>query len=257
MIILKIELKNRAEIRAIEERARLKIGAYEPLDIFKILRNEENISIVITKLVGEISGFYLKKIDGLIVINANRSLGHQNFTAAHEYYHFKYDTGLNGKICAIKSYEDDYDNELEANYFASYFLMPDDALRYNLNKRLSRRNIALADLIYFENYFMISHALMLRRLKEMNIITEQQRNEMKIGIISNAKKLGYSTKLYEKTETDIPIIFSEYAEIANDLLNEGKITNGKYEELLIDGGYLDLIVNGAEEEISDEETINF
>ena len=76
--------------------------------------NDINISIIITKLTGDISGFFVKKNEtGLVAINANRSLGHQYFTAAHEYCHIKYDIGMNGRICPIKFYEDQYNIEIE------------------------------------------------------------------------------------------------------------------------------------------------
>lgn len=256
---MKSEIINRARNRAIEERGRLNVGAYEPIDILKILREKENISIIITELKGKISGFFIKKQNnGLVIINSDRSLGHQLFTAAHEYYHIKYDDGMNGKVCSIGSYENDSDIEIEANYFASYFLMPDDSLRYHLNKRVGSNEIKLSDLIFLENYFMVSHALMLRRLKDINMIDETFCQEYRANIIANAKKLGYSTKLYEKPSLENPLIISEYAELANELLEKGKITNGKYEELLAEGGYFELLINGNEEEDDrDEDSFDF
>ena len=164
---------------------------------------------------------------------------------------------MNGKICLIKLYDNDIDSEIEANYFSSYFLMPDDSLRYHLNKRIGSNKLVLADLIFLENFFMVSHALMLKRLKEMGMIDEKQSFELRPNIIKNAKILGYSIKLYEKSVLDKPVIISEYAELANDLLEKGKITNGKYEELIIEGGYFDLVVNGYEEDAENENEDTF
>ena len=133
-------LVSRASSRAIDTRNELGINLSEPIDsdILKVLRKKENISIIVTELKGNISGYFLRKEDiCLIVINSSRSLGHQRFTAAHEYYHFKYDKEMKGKICHIKinKFNDGYENETEANYFASYFLMPDESLRYYIDKR--------------------------------------------------------------------------------------------------------------------------
>lgn len=100
---------------------------------------------------------------------------------------------------------------------------------------------------------------MIKRLKEMGEIDERQSLELRPDIIKNARKLGYSTKLYEKSILDSPVIISEYAELANNLLEKGKITNGKYEELLIEGRYFDLVAKGYEEEFEyeNEDTFDF
>ena len=251
-------IKSRARIRAIETRNELGINLSEPIDenIFKILRIREKISIIITKLKGKISGFYLRKKDiGLIVINSNCSFGHQRFTAAHEYYHFKYDKGMNNKICPIKKYNDDYENETEANYFASYFLMPGESLKYHIDKRAKENKITIRDLVYLENYFMVSHALMLIRLKAINMISEKEIEIMKHGIIYKANKLGYDTELYKNTEEKGMVIYSNYPELAEDLLEKGIISYGKYEELLIDGKYEDILFEEKEKE--NEEEIGF
>ena len=256
-------IESRARMRAIETRNELGINLNEPIDenIFKILRIREKLSIIITELKGKISGFYLRKKDiGLIVINSNYSFGHQRFTSAHEYYHFKYDKGMNSKICPIKKYNDDYENETEANYFASYFLMPDESLKYHLDKRVKENKITIRDLVYLENYFMVSHALMLIRLKAINKISEKEIEIMKHGIIYKANKLGYDTELYKNTKEKGMVIYSNYPELAEELLEKGIISYGKYEELLIDGKYEDILFeekeNEKEEEIGFEITDN-
>jgi Zn-dependent peptidase ImmA (M78 family) len=204
-------IESKARNRAIDTRNELGINLSEPIDvdILKVLRKKEKISIIVTELKGNISGFFLRKEDiCLIVINSSRSLGHQRFTAAHEYYHFKYDKGMNGKICTINKYNDDYENEMEANYFASYFLMPDESLKYYVDKRIKGNKLNIRDLIYLENYFMVSHALMLVRLKLINIISDKEIELMKNGIIYKAAQLGYDTALYKDTNFE-DILFEE------------------------------------------------
>jgi len=254
-------IKSRARNRAIDTRNELGINLSEPIDvdILKVLRKKEKISIIVTELKGNISGFFLRKEDiCLIVINSSRSFGHQRFTAAHEYYHFKYDKGMNGKICTINKYNDDYENEVEANCFASYFLMPDESLKYYVDKRTKGNKLNIRDLIYLENYFMVSHALMLVRLKLINIISEKEIELMRNGIIYKASKLGYDTALYKDTKEKGTFKYSNYAELAEELLEKGSISYGKYEELLIDGNFEDILFkeigDGNEEEIGFETT---
>jgi len=251
-------VESRARNRAIDTRNELGINLSEPIDvdILKVLRRKEKISIIVTELKGNISGFFLRKEDiCLIVINSSRSFGHQRFTAAHEYYHFKYDKGMNGKICPINKYNDDYENEMEANYFASHFLMPDESLKYYVDKRIKENKLNIRDLIYLENYFMVSHALMLVRLKLINIISGKEIELMKNGIIYKANKLGYNTALYKDTKEKGTVIYSDYAELAEELLEKGSISYGKYEELLIDGNFEDILFKEKGNE--DEEEIGF
>lgn len=237
-----------ARMRAYDERNKLGIGAYESVDIFKILRDRENVSLIIGELKGDMSGFFMRKDDvELIFINSARSLGHQYFAAAHEYYHLRYDKGLSGKVCLIDKFDDEYDNEREANVFASYFLIPDDALRYHVDSRTSGEKISIRDILYLENYFRVSHSLMLLRLKDMKLITEEEAKDLAPQIISRAKKLGFSTELYKNGKGKEEVVYSEYPVLAAELLETGKITYGKYEELLLDGKYADILFGGEEE----------
>jgi len=254
-------IESRARNKAIDTRNELGINLSEPIDvdILKVLRKKEKISIIVTELKGNISGFFLRKEDiCLVVINSSRSFGHQRFTAAHEYYHFKYDKEMNGKICPINKYDDEYENEMEANYFASHFLMPDESLKYYVDKRIKGNKLNIRDLIYLENYFMVSHALMLVRLRLINIISDKEIELMKNGIIYKAAQLGYDTALYRNTKKKGAIIYSDYAELAEELLEKGSISYGKYEELLIDGKLEDILFqekgNKNEEEIGFETT---
>ena len=237
--------------KAINTRNELGIGQMESIDILKILKSRENISIIMTPLDGNISGLFMRKGKvGIIIINNKRSYGHQLFTAAHEYYHLKYDLGMNSMLCPINKYDNGYKNEIEANIFASYLLMPDDTLRYYVNKRTDygEKSLTIRDLIYLENYFMVSHSLMLLRLKEMNLINDEEYNNFKPSIIKNAIKLGYDTKLYKSNEEDGVMIYSNYAELAEELLESELISIGKYEELLLEGGYEDILYGDINEE---------
>ena len=83
---------------------------------------------------------------------------------------------------------------------------------------------------------------------------------MKHGIIYKANKLGYDTELYKNTKEKGMVIYSNYPELAEELLEKGIISYGKYEELLIDGKYEDILFeekeNEKEEEIGFEITDN-
>jgi len=44
------------------------------------------------------------------------------------------------------------------------------------------------------------------------------------------------------------LVFSDYAEVAKDLVENAVISEGKYEEYLMEGGYFDLLFEGGDEE---------
>lgn len=233
--------------KASETRNKLGIGSYEGVDIFKILKDMENISVIITDMGENVSGFFIRNEEvGLVAINSNKTLGHQHFTAAHEYYHIKYDRGMNSSICSIKNFNES-PIEKKANEFAAMFLVPDDALRYMAEKKMENDKITLDDIIFLENYFGVSHQVMLIRLKSISLITENDASNYKNGIIKNAIQLGYKVDLYKNTVDKGTQILSEYAEIAKKLLDSKKITYGKYEELLLEAGLVDIIYGNGDE----------
>lgn len=238
---------NEIKLKAAETRKDLGIGQFERVNIFSVLRNLENISLIITNMKGNVSGFFMRhNIAGLIVINSAKSLGHQYFTAAHEFYHIKYDIGMSAKICPINRFNEEYQNERDANQFAAHLLVPDDALEYMLLKRVKEKQISLNDIIFLENYFQVSHQLMLIRLKSIGAINIRD-DALEKNIIKNASRLGYGTGLYRNTVDKGTQIYSDYAELAQSLLDNGKITYGKYEELLLEGGYADILYGDNEE----------
>ncbi|SDG72243.1 Zn-dependent peptidase ImmA, M78 family [Thermoanaerobacter thermohydrosulfuricus] len=253
-------MNNFAETRALETRKELGLTFYEAVDVFKIFREIENISIIIMKMSNKMSGLFLRKGQAnVIVINSRKSLGHQRFTAAHEYYHFKYGKGVISRICPIKKFEDDNPEEREANIFAINFLLPADGVKYVLQKRTKGAKIKINDIIFLEQYFGVSHQCMLIRLKELGIINELQKKEFSQNIITKAKEYGFSTQLYKNTSDKDIQVYSDYAEIAKKLLEANRISYGKYEELLIKGGYAHLIFEMEEEtegEISEFEDAN-
>jgi len=253
-------MNNIAELRALETRKELGLAFYEPVDIFKVLHEIEGISVVIMEMSDRMSGLFTRKGKAnLIVINSRKSLGHQRFTAAHEYYHFKYGKGVVSRICPIRKFADDNPEEREANIFALNLLVPADGLKYVLQKKTKGKQIGISDIIFLEQYFGVSHQCMLIRLRELGIINEQQKKEFSQNVIAKAKEYGYSTQLYKDTSDKEIQVYSEYAELARKLLEAGRISYGKYEELLIEGGYAPLLFEpqqDTEGEINEFEDAN-
>jgi len=243
-----LNIKQEMELLALQTRNSLGIGLFEKVNIFELLTKVEGISLMIVEMSDKISGMYLsRKDESLIVINSKKTLGHQHFTAAHEYYHFKFDRNLSHRICPIKKFEDEYEEEYKANQFAVNFLLPKQAVEFILSRRVNNRKIELDDVIFLEQYFEVSHQLMLIRLKELGYINKNQYEEFKKNVVKRACELGYSAKLYKPTSDEGIKVYSKYLELATRLYESGRISRGKYEELLIEGGYADVVFNAPEE----------
>lgn len=201
----------------------------------------EKATIIKTPLEN-IDGFY--KVMGsakLIVINSNMALARQNFTLAHELYHLKYDDSRH-----------DYNSvEEEANEYASYFLIPEYGLERAVEERKNLRKnkkLILADIIYLEQYFGVSHQAFMSRLNKQRLIAPEKHKEWTdIRITQEAKKLGFPTKMYEKTETSFEID-TDFIEIIANLYQEGKISEGKYNEFLRRNGLWEVVYGKIDDE---------
>jgi Zn-dependent peptidase ImmA (M78 family) len=139
---------SRREINEIKTLAREKRVEYGIAPIGKnifdfITSNEKNIYF-------EKQAFDNKELDGMIfvpsksrniafiILNSNQPLLNQIFATAHEYYHFLTDIELiskNPHICSLSHLGEK--SEQKASRFAAEFLLPDDALRKEINNWLS------------------------------------------------------------------------------------------------------------------------
>jgi len=131
--------------------------------------------------------------------------------------------------------------------------MPREALNFHLKKRLTKKNkniVDISDCLYLENYFKISHQALNLRLKLDNHINNKKYKELKdINIIKEARRYGYSIELYTKPKINKDIVVeSEYAELAEEALESDIISESRYNEYLIEGGYGDLVFGDGEDE---------
>jgi Zn-dependent peptidase ImmA (M78 family) len=236
------QLDAAAMFRAHETRNKLGLSAFEPIDIVKVLQEDEDVSFIYRPFESGISGMFLRLgSTQVIVINTSRTLGHQRFTVAHEYCHLSYDRGMTGRVCVAAKYQQDVRQEQEADRFAANLLMPAEAIAIRIVKRTqNKRELSIDDVVALEQHFGVSHAAMLIRLRELNHISDNQYHKLKsIPITQTAKVLGYSPNLYLPTnETNL---VSSYAEKAKRALETGRISEGRYRQLLLEAGLADLL----------------
>jgi Zn-dependent peptidase ImmA (M78 family) len=185
-------------------------------------------------LESDLSGIFVRANNAeVVLINSAKSLGHQNFTMAHELYHALLDKGLETRNCepgVNGSFA-----ERAADEFASHFLLPIEGIEYLLHRRGRVDGaLELRDVIYIEQIFGVSHKATLVQLAKVRLITAEMADAWMPNVIQAARRLGYSDELYRPTREEV--LWSDYAERAAQALEAGQISFGKYEELLSDAG---------------------
>ena len=245
-MIDKMELSNKAST------VRKMLGEDEssPIDIFSLVQTIEKLTLVVYPLGDNISGACIRnRLSSLIVVNSDMSLGRQRFSLAHELYHYYFDQDSDSIICAKKIGKGN-EKERSADQFASYFLVPSAAL-YAATRKYEKSptdKLSLNDIIRLEQYFGISHQAMLIRLQDESELMPTDVASMQGGISSAAARLGFDTSLYKPTEDGKKMkVLGHYICQAENLLDKDMISQGKYEELLLDA-FRDDIVYGLESE---------
>lgn len=238
----KMALSNKAR----DLRERLGEDADSPLDIFAIVQNIEDLTLVFYPLSKNISGACYKGEDSkLILINSNMSVGRQKFSLAHELFHIYYDDDEMATRVSLSEIGSGDRKEREADQFASYFLIPQYALKKIISNKMNKK-LSLDEVIKLEQYYGVSHQAMLYRLLDENFISKDERDSMQSGIITKAARLGYDTRLYYPSSEEEKIhCYGYYINRAENLLEEDLISIGKYEELLLDA-FRDDIVYGED-----------
>ncbi len=222
---------NIAKLRANEIRNKLGLGQQPVADIINLL---EELNIVVFKKHfsdSNVSALFMKdRKNYLVVINSNRTLGHQIFSAAHELHHFFYDKELSGRVCDVNSEAGVFERETLANDFASHFLMPDEGVISVAEKRKNKSgSLDLYDIVFLQQYFKVSWVSMLRKLYALGYINQVERYR-DIGITGLTQMLGYDVRLVKKTKDTY--VSKKYLELVLKCLDSEEISKTKAAEYL-------------------------
>jgi len=231
---------------AIDIRLKLGLQSTEYFDVYRAV-NSLGITCIKRPLESSISGATLKTNEvKVILVNSSKTLGHQNFTVAHEIYHCLYDENLVSRACKTESFDRVSDSEQVADLFATHVLMPEDAIfnQFRLRKKLDVK-LTLADIINLEQFFGVSRKAMCWRLEGLKLITHEESDRCCVNVIQSARSLGKNTDLYMLTNDKA--IISDYAEKASEALQKNLITESRYEEILADADLLEKVMGIAEE----------
>lgn len=248
-MIDKMELSNKASS------VRKKLGEDEssPIDIFSLVQTIDTLTLVFYPLGKNMSGAcFRNQLSSIIAINSDMSIGRQRYSLAHELYHLYFDKQMTTTICSSRIGGDN-ENERKADQFASYFLMPPAALYEIIQyyKKDQNRRLTIMEIIKLEQHFGVSHQAMLIRLQEDGEVVPEDVTALQTGIIAQAAKMGFDVALYKPSPDERKKrVLGHYICQAEKLRQSDIISDGKYEELLLDA-FRDDIVFGAESEGGD------
>ncbi len=153
-----------------EQRESLGLGRGPISNLREVLEDKLSIKVFFNEMSESISGMFTfgPKLGGSIMINTkDRTAGHQHFSLAHEFGHFLFHKR---KLALISKERSDLKEELEANTFAEYFLMPAQAVRDSFYDRIGKDEIAGEDVLYLADYYRVSFKAMTLRLKHLKLI---------------------------------------------------------------------------------------
>jgi Zn-dependent peptidase ImmA (M78 family) len=215
-------------------RKKWNIDEYSPIDLFSVVLDKiDNLTLIFLKSEGDLSGSCIEHNNQKVIfINTQHSLGRQRFTVAHELYHLIINQSIHSNNSRSQI-------ERDADQFASLLLLPHSAL-INYEEVNNITEWDLDSVIKTEQYFQVSHNLLLNRLLLLKKITRKEYESLLPNVKINAIERGYSTKLYE-TYTDNELLMGKYIKLLKKAWNNNLITKGKKDELLMDAFYDDIV----------------
>jgi Zn-dependent peptidase ImmA (M78 family) len=225
-------------IKATQLREEMGIRSTDPISIHQILKCK-GILGYFKPLGKDLSGMAIKVQAGerekskyFMLVNTNDPYCKQRFTAAHELYHlliqkdfhYSYDKDIYGS----KDKE-----EVNANYFATYLLLPDAGVRQMIPIEEQKKDkVTIATLLKLEHNFRCSRLSLLYRLRYLGIITEKFIDSHKNNIKADALEYGYDTSLYLPDNRSE--LVGDYNIKARELYDKGMISQAKYYSYLRD-----------------------
>lgn len=181
------------EKQANEQLVKLNSGQRVKDDIFRILKNIDNLHLIKFPIDdNDLTAFKIEKENIFIYINSSLPLEKQIFGGAHELYHVLHNDD-NSKEDLLTDYEKSFNNpnlkEVEANSFAACFLVPKGQLMQEIKKlKLQENNIDILNIIMLMDIFAVPYKTMVLRLFECGTINENIAEKFLIKEDRNPKK---------------------------------------------------------------------
>lgn len=178
------------------------------------------------------SGMALKQGgECFMLVNSSVARGRQNFTIAHELYHLFVQPNFHVRYCYTGRFgKQDDPEERNADYFAACLLMPKSRIMQAVADLAPGASLPLAAIVHLEQEFQCSRKALLARLVELGYLKPQEQEEYGKDVMLSARRFGYSTSLYERTEKREAI--GDYVPLASRLLERERISETQHASFL-------------------------
>jgi Zn-dependent peptidase ImmA (M78 family)/DNA-binding XRE family transcriptional regulator len=161
-----------AEHCAQEERARLNLGAHQPIYTLRKVLEEIGIHIFVDRFDSKLAGLYVfvENFGHYILVNRNHPLERRRWTATHEYGHFLADRYTPG-VDYLKPMQRKSPSERFADSFTAAFLMPEAGVRRWFYDEVDRTgDFKVSDLFRMADFYSVSMPAMAQRLEAFGLI---------------------------------------------------------------------------------------
>jgi Zn-dependent peptidase ImmA (M78 family)/transcriptional regulator with XRE-family HTH domain len=166
---------------AASERDRLGLGRLEPIENLFRLMDEKGLRVFRVDLhdldVYGLSAFS-RQYGACILLNSSNTLERQIFSLAHEYAHPLMHRTFYKSPEPMSTLEGDHELELMADTFAANFLVPETGLREAFQRDVGSKAVTLEDIIFLKHHFRVSAEVMIRRLRELDLISKPEADSL-------------------------------------------------------------------------------
>lgn len=225
------------EYKANKFREKCGLSAAEPVDLYRLL-SKLNVISFFTAMSENFSGMAVKnELGNFIMINCNDIIARQHFTIAHELYHLYIQENFTDELCYVGRFNKKDKEEYNADWFASYLLMPEFAIFEQISKdELGKNKITIDTIIKMEQYFGVSRLALLNRLMFIDLISKDKKDKIleQGNIKRSAMLLGFSEQQYEPGNKNRFI--GDYGEKAKRLYDSELISETDYYSLMLEIG---------------------
>jgi Zn-dependent peptidase ImmA (M78 family)/transcriptional regulator with XRE-family HTH domain len=169
-----------AEHCAQQARARLNLGAHQPISNLSKVLEAAGVNVFFDVLDAKLAGLYLfmPEFGYCILVNSLHPSDRRRWTIAHEYGHFLADRDKPG-IDYLKGMVRRPENEKFADVFAAAFLMPETGIHQRFYEELDRTgDFTVGDLCRMADYYLVSLHAMTWRLEALGLLPKGSWDEI-------------------------------------------------------------------------------
>jgi Zn-dependent peptidase ImmA (M78 family) len=223
-----------AEHCAQEERARLNLGAHQPIYSLRKTLEEAGMHVFFEKLDSKLAGLYVfaPGFGYCILVNRLHPRERRRWTTAHEYGHFLCERDRPG-VDYTRAMQRKPESEKFADAFAAAFLMPDAGVQRRFYEAVLRSgDFNVGDLCHMADYFAVSLMAMSLRLEAIGLIPRGSWDQISAAKVS-LQSLKQEAGLTMARDDDAPEPYPQrYKLLAVQAFLDEKVSEGQLAKLL-------------------------